>query len=122
MTPASSSSSRKACEASGRALGMHVPVEIGGKSFTACGHARIVGEVRRVRAVVVGKPERPSAFRRYRDRVHVKAAERAGRERGIVEQVSLGGFNWSAQHLLILLDKEVADGDVTDIVHGEAEG
>ena len=24
--------------------------------------------------------------------------------------------------LLILLDKEVADGDVTDIVHGEAEG
>jgi len=35
---------------------------------------------------------------------------------------SPGGFNWSAQHLLILLDEEVADGDVTDIVHGEAEG
>src|SRR5215468_10756644 len=33
-----------------------------------------------------------------------------------------GGFNWSAQHLLILLDEEVANGDVTDIVHGEAEG
>src|SRR5262249_46866670 len=33
-----------------------------------------------------------------------------------------GGFNWSAQHLLILLDEEVADGDVTDIVYGEAEG
>jgi hypothetical protein len=33
-----------------------------------------------------------------------------------------GGFNWSAQHLLILLDEEVADGDVTDIIHGEAEG
>src|SRR5262245_17193294 len=33
-----------------------------------------------------------------------------------------GGFNWSAQHLLILLDEEVAEGDVTDIVYGEAEG
>ena len=38
---------------------------------------------------MVGKPERPSAFRRHRDRVHVEAAERAGRERGIVEQVSV---------------------------------
>src|SRR5262245_8970393 len=36
--------------------------------------------------------------------------------------LSGGGFNWSAQHLLILLDEEVADGDVTDIVYGEAEG
>src|SRR5438477_7833124 len=33
-----------------------------------------------------------------------------------------GDLNRSTQHLLILLDKEVADGDVTDIVHGEAEG
>ena len=33
-----------------------------------------------------------------------------------------GDLNRSMQHLLILLDKEVADGDVTDIVHGEAEG
>src|SRR6516225_3084966 len=33
-----------------------------------------------------------------------------------------GEFNRSVQHLLILLDEEVADGDVTDIVHGEAEG
>src|SRR6478672_909716 len=32
-----------------------------------------------------------------------------------------GDLNRSTQHLLILLDKEVADGDVTDIVHGEAE-
>src|SRR5215475_14920853 len=59
------------------ALGMHVPVEIGGKSFAACSHARIVGEVRRIRAVVVGKAERPSTFRRHGDRVHVEAAERA---------------------------------------------
>jgi len=35
---------------------------------------------------------------------------------------SPGDLNRSTQHLLILLDKEVADGDVTDIVHGEAEG
>ena len=35
---------------------------------------------------------------------------------------TLGDLNRSTQHLLILLDKEVADGDVTDIVHGEAEG
>src|ERR1700722_12756166 len=33
-----------------------------------------------------------------------------------------GGFNWSSQHLLILLDEEVAHVDVPDIVHGEAEG
>ena len=33
-----------------------------------------------------------------------------------------GDLNRSTQHLLILLDEEVADGDVTDIVHGEAEG
>ena len=33
-----------------------------------------------------------------------------------------GDLNRSTQHLLILLDKEVADGDVTDIVHGEAKG
>jgi hypothetical protein len=36
--------------------------------------------------------------------------------------LSAGDLNRSTQHLLILLDKEVADGDVTDIVHGEAEG
>src|SRR5262245_28257303 len=39
-----------------------------------------------------------------------------------LRQLPGGGFNWSAQHLPILLDEEVADGDVTDIVHGEAEG
>src|SRR5262249_39600819 len=33
-----------------------------------------------------------------------------------------GGFKWSAQHVLILLDEKVANGDVTDIDHGEAEG
>ena len=35
--------------------------------------------------------------------------------------LSGGDLNRSTQHLLILLDKEVADGDVTDIVHGEAQ-
>ena len=33
-----------------------------------------------------------------------------------------GGFNGSAQHLLILLDREVAHGDITDMVHGDTEG
>jgi hypothetical protein len=33
-----------------------------------------------------------------------------------------GGFNRSVQQLLILLDEEVVHGDVTDMVHGEAEG
>src|SRR5215813_330830 len=32
-----------------------------------------------------------------------------------------GGFNRSAQHLLVLLDQGVAHGDVTDMVHGGAE-
>ena len=39
-----------------------------------------------------------------------------------IRPLSGGDLNRSTQHLLILLDKEVADGDVTDIVHGEAEG
>src|SRR3982074_781531 len=33
-----------------------------------------------------------------------------------------GGFNGSEQTLLILLDQEVAHGDITDMVHGDAEG
>ena len=36
--------------------------------------------------------------------------------------LSGGGFNGSAQHLLILRDEEVGHGDVTDLVHGGAEG
>ena len=46
---------------------------------------------------------------------------RSGRENSFVTHFT-GDLNRSTQHLLILLDKEVADGDVTDIVHGEAEG
>ena len=33
-----------------------------------------------------------------------------------------GGFNRSAQHLLILRGEEVCHGDITDLVHGSAEG
>jgi hypothetical protein len=34
-----------------------------------------------------------------------------------------GVFNWSTQHLLILLEEEVCDGgDCTDMVHAAAEG
>src|SRR5271156_3454405 len=33
-----------------------------------------------------------------------------------------GGFNRSAQHLLILRDEEVRHGDTTDFVHGSSEG
>src|ERR1700683_3717460 len=33
-----------------------------------------------------------------------------------------GGFNRSAQHLLILRGEEVCHGDVTDLVHGSTEG
>jgi hypothetical protein len=33
-----------------------------------------------------------------------------------------GEFNGSAQHLLILRGEEVRHGDVTDLVHGSAEG
>jgi hypothetical protein len=35
---------------------------------------------------------------------------------------SAGGFNRSSQHLLIREDDEVSYGDVTDLVHGSAEG
>jgi hypothetical protein len=37
-------------------------------------------------------------------------------------RVLTGGFTRSAQHLLIFLDEEVGHGDVTDLVHGAAEG
>jgi hypothetical protein len=47
-------------------------------------------------------------------------SEAEGRGPGM--RTMVGDLNRSTQHLLILLDKEVADGDVTDIVHGEAEG
>lgn len=47
-------------------------------------------------------------------------AEQSVSDRGF-RLLSGGGFNWSAQHLLILLDKEVSHGDVTDLVHGETE-
>jgi hypothetical protein len=33
-----------------------------------------------------------------------------------------GGFNGSAQHLLLLRGEEVCDGDVTNLVHGSVEG
>ena len=50
--------------------------------------------------------------------IATEEAEAAGR----VCPLCAGDLNRSTQHLLILLDREVADGDVTDIVHGEAEG
>src|SRR3979490_2299091 len=41
---------------------------------------------------------------------------------GLQKRPILGGeFNGSAQHLLIFLDQEVAHGDITDMVHGDAE-
>jgi hypothetical protein len=33
-----------------------------------------------------------------------------------------GGFNKSAQHLLVLLDQGVAHGDIADMVFGSTEG
>src|SRR5262245_19717177 len=39
-----------------------------------------------------------------------------------VGPLSGGGFNRSAQHLLILRGEEVCHGDVADLVHGSAEG
>src|SRR5262249_48454709 len=89
MTSASNSSSRNDCKASRGALGIHVPIEISGKSIGARGHARVLTQMRRVRAVVIGKRQRPSAFRRNGDRFDVQAAEGAGREQVVVEQTSL---------------------------------
>ena len=43
---------------------------------------------------------------------------RSGRRMSAVR----GRFNRSAQHLLVLLDQGVAHGDITDMVHGSAEG
>src|SRR3954466_15455911 len=84
MLLASSSSSRKI---SGGALVMDVLVKIGREPFRGRRHARIAREVHRVRRIMVGQPERPCALRRHRDRLEIEAAERAGREPGIVEQI-----------------------------------
>jgi hypothetical protein len=56
------------------------------------------------------------------ERLSLLLAQRGHPDRTDQCPVSGGDLNRSTQHLLILLDKEVADGDVTDIVHGEAEG
>jgi hypothetical protein len=57
------------------------------------------------------------------DYAHVACGSHSADEFDFAEcPLSGGDLNRSTQHLLILLDKEVADGDVTDIVHGEAEG
>jgi hypothetical protein len=48
----------------------------------------------------------------------------SGHHNSAAECPLLGGvFNWSTQHLLILLEEEVCDGgDCTDMVHAAAEG
>ena len=61
----------------------------------------------------------PREFRAGLCRLWVKSRHSA---RSVECPLYPGDLNRSTQHLLILLDKEVADGDVTDIVHGEAEG
>src|SRR5262245_16822949 len=52
--------------------------------------------------------------------IHLAQSGHAGR----VDRCPLsgGGFNRSAQHLLILRGEEVCHGDVADLVHGSAEG
>src|SRR5260370_11204801 len=89
MTSASNSSSRKVCKASRRALGIYVPIEISGKSIGARGHPRVFAKMRRIRAVVVGKRQRPRPIRHKRDRFDVKPAKGASREQVIVEQTSV---------------------------------
>ena len=41
---------------------------------------------------------------------------------GMQMSASGGGFIKSAQHLLVLVDQGVPDGDITDMVHGSAKG
>lgn len=45
-----------------------------------------------------------------------------GDTRAASHWICAGGFNESAQHHLILLDRGVGNGDVTDMVHGSTEG
>src|SRR5262249_8451063 len=51
-----------------------------------------------------------------------KSAQSGHPETSAVCPLSGGGFNRSAQHLLILRGEEVCHGDVADLVHGSAEG
>src|SRR5262245_45608724 len=90
MVAASNSSSRYAAEEpSGGARVMHVPVEIGGETLRSRGQAGVFGEVLRVVMIMVGEPQRPGAVGDDRDGLDVEAAERAGGEGGIVEQVAV---------------------------------
>src|SRR5260370_5509644 len=89
MTSGSNSASRKDCKASRGALGIYVPIEISGKSIGARGHPRVFAKMRRIRAVVVGKRQRPRPIRHKRDRFDVKPAKGASREQVIVEQTSV---------------------------------
>src|ERR1043166_2312595 len=84
ITFASSSSGRKA---SGGAPLMDVNVEITREAFRARGEPRVFGEVRLVGSIVVGQRQRPGAARRHRDRFQIKAAERAGGEQRVLEQI-----------------------------------
>src|SRR3954463_11683360 len=65
-------------------LVMHVLVKIGREPFGGRRRPRIAREMHRVRRVMVGQPERPGALRRHRDGLEIEAAERAGREPGVV--------------------------------------
>src|SRR5262245_8568388 len=90
MVAASSSSSRYAAEGlSGGAPVMHVPGEIGGKALRCRGQAGVFGDMLRVGRIMVGEPQRPSAVGNDRDGLDVEAAERAGGEGGIVEQIAV---------------------------------
>src|SRR5262245_24102753 len=89
MVAASSSSSRYAAEEPlGGTPVIDVPVEIGGEAFGRRSHAGVFGEVRRVLRIMIGEAQRPRAVGDDRDRLDVEAAERAGGEGGIVEQVA----------------------------------
>src|SRR6516164_8901355 len=90
ITFASSSSLRKFV--SGGAPLMDVPIEIAGETLGRRGELGVFGQVRRVGGVMVRQRQRPGAARRDRDRFQIKAAERAGGEQRILEQICLVQF------------------------------
>src|SRR5580704_17158855 len=63
-----------------------------------------------------------AAVRQSRRRVPEDVLRAETHQRPPQAQQQAGGFNGSAQHLLILRGEEVCDGDVTNLVHGSAEG
>src|SRR5262245_56953308 len=72
-----------------RSLLIHIFVQVLRKTFSRTRHSRVLREMVGVCAVEIRQPERPGATLGNSHALHVKAWERSGGERRVLEQVSV---------------------------------